>query len=159
MHENKVVKVKDALEDPRLSELLQYFLKDVHVLRTNGALDGGWKLNQGTVCDPTYLACVQDKWSIPMTVPTCDIHKNVYMPAFLNPAVIAANPGFPDDITDRITSAITILTEGFYKADYIQHLQLLSPGAATTVEELPEVGLYQTSSGQQVRVWVATGPA
>lgn len=154
MHENKVVKVKDALEDPRLFALLEYFLNNVHILRTSGAIDSGWKLNQGTVCDPTYIACVQDKWSIPMTVPTGDIHKNVYMPAFLHPTVIGANPGFPPDIADRITSAITILTEGFYKADYVQHLQLLSPGSATTVEELPEVGLFQTADGQKVRVWV-----
>ena len=158
MHENKVVKVRDALEDPRLSELLQYFLHDVHVLRTNGVLEGGWKLNQGTVCDPTYFAFVQDKWSIPMTIASGGMHKNVYMPAFLNPAVLQANPGFPPDIADRITSAITILTEGFYKADYSQHLRLLSPGAPTTVEELPEVGLYKTADGRQVRVWVATGP-
>jgi len=157
MHENKVVKVKDALQDPRLLPLLEHLLQDVHILRTNGVLEGGWKLNQGTVCDPTYIAYVQDKWSIPMTVPTGDIHKNVYIPAFLNPAVIAANTGFPPDMADHITSAITILTEGLYKADYIQHSCLLSPGSATTVEELPQVKLFQRTNGQQVRVWFATG--
>jgi len=154
MHGARIVSVADALREPRLYSLLKYFRDSIRIMRTSGVVEGGWKLNEGTVPDPSYLTFINENWCIPCILDD-DVVKHVPLKAFLSPTLLSANAGvFPDTIRHLIESSLTILDNGFYKADYANHMRCASPGSSKTVEEQEGVLSFKLANGQKVRMWM-----
>ena len=65
MKKNKIIHVKDGIEIPEVKQLFDFLSDNMKILRTNGYVDSGWKLNKNAYDFIPSFKKVDDVWRFP----------------------------------------------------------------------------------------------
>ena len=99
MHRNHIVDMRDAMVMPVMAPLFNQ--RSFTVTRTNGVLDEGWRLREGTHYDTQHMCVLKDEWHVPIY--KGELVKCVPIKKLLN--------------TEDASTVIAALEAGVYAAD------------------------------------------
>ena len=129
LHEMGKVTIRDAFHNMAIKVLLDILTNEVYIVRTNGALDNCWTLNNKELIEPLPLSRIGEDWCVPM-IRQGHVTKNVAIKSFLRQEVKEANmESVPADMETIVADALKALTDGIYIAEYNEHKYLGTPGA------------------------------
>uniref|UniRef100_A0A6C0APW5 Uncharacterized protein n=1 Tax=viral metagenome TaxID=1070528 RepID=A0A6C0APW5_9ZZZZ len=112
LHRTKRVRASDALKHDVIGPFFQA-LSHVHIRRSSGVVEGGWRFQKGFVID-TMIHWSKGDWIIPMTHDASETIKSVPLSMFAEEAVRNKNDTRIGDLVDTVRS---VLEEGVYKSD------------------------------------------
>jgi hypothetical protein len=147
LHRTKSVNIRDAMKNPVISRVLNVLQSGISIMRSNGKIQGGWKLNVSSTIEQQYMCYVENEWSVPLCTENEELNKNITLVSFMSPIIKEANT-FPVDFNEYIKSAIKVLDEGIYKEDYKEHMALASSGSSKDVPETS--GVYNVKCGDKI---------
>lgn len=118
MHKNKIVQIRDAIKDQNIKNLFDYLGSNIKVIRSNGNIDDGWKINIRNCDHIPYIKCYKGSWSIMLEKENGfdSIVKNVNIESFLNPELKYAED---NNFKILIEKAISSLDGGLYIEHFI----------------------------------------
>ena len=144
LHVNQQVLLEDAHRNSQLRDIVVFLMSNsVHIRRTNGISEPGWKLNQNGL-----IRCLNDSWTIPM-VWNNHITKNVPLLSFLEADIRALNTNVPASFYDSLSHIIECLSKGLYLQEYSeqQYILVQAKGSFKAVPETTGVTSVLTSQG------------
>ncbi len=66
MKKNKIIHVKDGIEIPEVKQLFDFLTDNMKIIRTNGNVESGWKLNKNSYDFVPSFRKVDDNWRFPV---------------------------------------------------------------------------------------------
>jgi hypothetical protein len=146
LHQQKRVKLRDALRHPVLGPFLSQCRTNTYIRRSNGEVQGQWILQEEEYDDSKLILWEEGVWYIPMMHPGIHVRKTVALDTFEDTRIASLNP---PALGLQVPAIRALLDEGVYKADYEAHL---AAGPAIVRPETAGVQ-YCIADGQLVRVF------
>ena len=141
LHRTKRVRASDALKHPVIGPFFQA-LSHVHIRRSSGSVEGGWRFQKGFMYDNMILwPDGKGDWFVPMVHDASETIKSVPLSMFAEEGVREANDLRISDLVETVRS---VLNEGIYRADYDVSLATVATDVAETE------GVQLCYSGQEV---------
>ena len=148
LHEEKMVRIQDALRHPDIGKFLISLMElpaGFPVVRTNGEIQPGWKLNEGELHKDEFLRFNDGEWKLPVIwlSPDNDSTKSIvkYTPIinFKLPEIYdQIKNNVPPYFLKAIDDTFTILFEGFYIEDFQEVENIRAHGGQEHYPNIPQ---------------------
>lgn len=156
MHEQKMVRFRDADRHPVLSRLLTVLreLQSFPVMRSSGEVQPGWIFQTDTFGDDDCIASDAGEWKVPVRLPnpghdsTTDLQKFTPIANFLIPQINEQIQGLPHDFENLVRESLFCLIDGVYTKEYeeVKVIKFLN-----CQDQVPETdGVYPIHYGDSV---------